>query len=204
MQGASHLLVVILKFSQNVLRPFLRQLDQQTLRGLNVVRSDIQVRIRGADLNDEVTSSELFRPLVQYYSIFIEVFCLSDQWHRLVCCWLRRKPSLPYISMGHTRQTIEVARVDPCSLRRPSNPRQCLILILGEIRARNLALLLWELQNLILKHFVLPEIHFPRLDAIRRLLALQSPKNSLVFCCNFHQSFLSRISIEAWNFKSFC
>jgi len=122
----------------------------------------------------------------------------------MACWWLRWKPSLAYIPMRHTRQTIEIARVYSCPLRRASNPRQDLILIFSEISAWYLALLGWELQNLIFKHFILSEVMFPRLDTIRRLLTLQSPENSLVFCSNLHQSFLSCISIETWNFKSFC
>jgi hypothetical protein len=64
LQGTGHLLVVILKLAQDFLRPLLWQLNQQTFRGLDVVRSDVQMSISGADLNDKVTSSELFGPLV--------------------------------------------------------------------------------------------------------------------------------------------
>ena len=83
LQTVGHLLVVVCELLEYFLGSLLWKLDQKTLRALHVVRCDEQMRVVGADLNDEVALSELLRSLVEHDAVLIEVFCLSHE--RLRC-----------------------------------------------------------------------------------------------------------------------
>ena len=83
LKTVGHLLVVVRKLLQYFLGSLLRQLDQKTLGALHVVGCDEQMRVVGADLNDEVALAELLRTLVEHDAVLIEVFCLSHE--RLSC-----------------------------------------------------------------------------------------------------------------------
>lgn len=79
LQAASNTFVIVLEFSQNFLRSFFWQFNQQTLWRFHIVGRNEQMRVVGADLDHKVAVSELFWPLVKNNTVLIEIFSLPDQ-----------------------------------------------------------------------------------------------------------------------------
>lgn len=222
----SHAIVVIFKFFKNFLCASFRQLNQKWFRWFNIVCGNKQMWVVTWNLNDIIALTKLFTALVEYNTILIHIFSLTNNGSSTLCASFaahtsctrsatKRTHRLRSKSIARHRRTwTHFALVDNTASHILRNrvifALGLLISCIGcshQISGTCLSLsarkLIRELNQVVSVGLCFYILIVPLVYRVSWLLVLQAAQDSLIFYCDSCQLFLTFFSVEGDHFVTF-